>query len=489
MHLGIKLDSQSPLSLSHQLYQEIRRLIVDGTLRAGMRLPSTRELSKMLSVSRSTVSQTYEQLSNEGYVQVIAGSGTFISRELPDEQLRAAKIILPERVAAPRQYALSRYAHQVLALPEFSSEDLDLVFDFHTGILSSNDLPMAEWSRILSRVCRKAGSKELNYARHAFGLEELREALSAYLGQHRGVKCAKEQVIIVGGAQQAFDLIGRILIDEGTVIGLENPGFLAARRTFAANGAHVFPVPVDAAGLDVDYLSDNGRAIKLVHVTPGHQFPTGAVMPVSRRMRLLEWAHHNRSLIVEDDYDSEFCYVGRPSQAMQGLDDGTTVIYVGSFSKVLFPAFRLGCLVVPESLVEVFGRAKWLADRQSPAIEQMALTEFIVEGHLERHVRQMLTLYDSRRRSLLQALHLHFRDRISVFGDQAGMHVMVRLKSRLTDDEILARAKEVGVGPISTRRYYIEGGVAGEFLLAYAGLSEQVISEAVGRLARAILVG
>lgn len=487
MTLDIKLDSRSSLSLSHQLYTEIRRLIVEGRLVPGTRLPSSRELSRELSVSRSTVSQTYDQLSSEGYLQVIAGSGTFISRDLPDEQLRADRVIVPEEPQQFLEYKLSEYAQRIGRLPRFAASGHNLVFGFEDGLLAVDQLPLAEWSRVLAKCVRQAGRKELNYAPSAFGADELREVLAKYLQQQRGVRCTSDQIIIVSGAQQAFDLISRCLFDPGDMVAFEEPGFLAARRTFVANGAIAVPIPVDAAGIDVEQLWAVGDGLRAAHVTPSHQFPTGALLPVPRRMQLLEWARKSHALIIEDDYDSEYCYVGRPSPALQGLDSAGSVIYVGSFSKVLFPSFRLGCMVVPRPLVETFGRAKWLADRQSPTIEQVALAEFIREGFLERHIREMLTLYDGRRRALVQALHLHFRDRVSVLGEQAGMHILIRLKSRLSDDEIIERWHAQGVGPVSTGRYYIGNAPAGEFVMAYAGLSEQVIAEGVGRMARAIM--
>jgi GntR family transcriptional regulator/MocR family aminotransferase len=302
------------------------------------------------------------------------------------------------------------------------------------------------------------------------------------------VKCNAEQIIIVGGSQQGIDLITRLLIDRGDWIAVEEPGYLGARRAFLAQGASLFPVSVDQSGLMVSELTKNIiPPIKLVYVTPSHQFPTGAVLSLPRRLELLAWAQKTGTMIVEDDYDSEYRYGERPIPALQGLDQGGSVIYIGTFSKVLFPALRLGYLVLPQNLVYVFARAKWLADRQCSLLEQYALTDFITEGHLERHIRRMRSLYDQRRQTLVQSLFSHFGDTVTILGENAGMHLMVKIDTNLSDDEVVQRAAIAGVSIGAAYPQYLKDSPGREFILGYAELNEQQIQEGVKRLSKALI--
>jgi GntR family transcriptional regulator/MocR family aminotransferase len=293
--------------------------------------------------------------------------------------------------------------------------------------------------------------------------------------------------MIVGGSQQGLDLITRLLIDRSDWIAVENPGYLGARRAFLAQGAKLFPVSVDQSGLIVNELKAGIIPnIKLLYVTPSHQFPTGAVLSLPRRLELLAWAQKSGVMIIEDDYDSEYRYGERPIPALQGLDQGNSIIYLGTFSKVLFPALRLGYLVLPENLVHVFSRAKWLADRQCSLLEQYVLTDFITEGHLERHIRRMRSLYNQRRQTLVQSLSTHFGDRIDIMGENAGMHLMVKINTKIHDDEIVKGAALANVGIGAAYPQYLKDSPGSEFIFGYAELNEQQIQEGVRRLAEVI---
>src|SRR5207248_2018921 len=259
-------------------------------------------------------------------------------------------------------------------------------------------------------------------------------------------QCEPGQVLICSGAQRAVDLITRVLIDPGDAVAVEDPGYLGARQVFMAQGADLLPVRVDESGIVVKELHKNSTSnIKLVYVSPSHQFPTGTLLSLSRRLELLAWAGQQNAFIIEDDYDSEYRYGGRPVPALQGLDEGERVIYVGTFSKVLFPSLRLGFMVLPQSLVDPIARAKWLTDRQSPLIEQCALADFINEGHLERHIRRMRTLYAQRRQALVNAFDKYLNGRVTMLGDDAGMHLMVRFTTQLNEQELIDRAAIRGV--------------------------------------------
>jgi GntR family transcriptional regulator/MocR family aminotransferase len=330
-------------------------------------------------------------------------------------------------------------------------------------------------------------AKLLGYAAGSKGERVLREAISVYLARSRAVRCDPDQILIVNGSQQAIDLVTRILIDCGDTVALENPGYLGARRTFLAQGAKLVPVPVDDAGIIIDKLpSLLTKKVKLIYVTPSHQFPTGAVLSLSRRLELIARTAGTGALIIEDDYDSEYRYCSRPIPALQGLDENENVIYIGTFSKMLFPSLRVGYLVVPNSLSRIFERARWLADRQSPTLEQLVLADFINEGHLERHLRRMRALYDRRRQALVSALQQYFADRVTIMGENTGMHLMVKLSTGFDVDEVIERANKAGIGIVGAEIYYLKGAQPGEFVLGYANLAERKIQEGVRRLAKAL---
>src|SRR5215510_997965 len=489
MDLAITLDQRSATPLHKQLYDELRGAILSGRLKPGERVPSTRGLSQSLGVSRATVTQSYVQLLSEGYLRATTGSGTFVGCELPDELLKVRPVEKPRPAARPQaaapqearsqearpQIELSRYGASITDFVPFEPPEHEAPINFKAGRPALDEFPLQQWRRLLLKHYRAKHLTMLDYADGAQGYEPLREAIAGYLRHARAVKCDADQVVIVNGAQQALDLIVKLFIDSGDPVAIENPGYLGARRAFLAQGAKLLPAPVDESGIVVDALTTKSNSgLKLVYVTPSHQFPTGATLTLPRRLDLLAWAEKTGVMIIEDDYDSEFRFGARPIPSLQGLANGDSVIYFGTFSKVLFPALRVGYLVAPPSLARVFARAKWLADRQTPMIEQRVLADFINEGHLERHLRRMRTLYDKRRQALVRALETHFGDRVTILGENAGMSLMIRLRGRLDDDEVTRRA----------RHYYLVESRRDEFLLGYAGLSERRIQEGVRRLAK-----
>lgn len=486
MDFAINITPDAPLPLHRQVYEELRRAILLGRLTSGEKLPSTRSLAQLLGVSRATVTQGYELLLSEGYLETIVGSGTFVCPQLPDELLNTAPIeskLQPNNSPVPLSaYGESLSDKAFLRLPEQAVE-----ISFSYGRPAFDKFPIDLWRKLISRHCQLKPSV-LDYTNNSLGYQPLREAIAAYLSRSRAVNCQAEQIIIVGGSQQGLDLITRILIDRGDGIAVEEPGYLGARRAFLAQGASLFPVPVDQSGLIVSKLKTGIIPnLKLVYVTPSHQFPTGAVLSLPRRLELLAWAQKTGVMIIEDDYDSEYRYGERPIPALQGLDQGNSVIYVGTFSKVLFPALRLGYLVLPQNLVNIFARAKWLADRQCSLLEQYALTDFITEGHLERHIRKMRSLYNQRRQTLVQSLFSHFGNRAKIFGENAGMHLMVKIDTQISDDEIVQRAALSGVSIGAAYPQYLKDSPGSEFIFGYAELNEQQIQEGVRRLARVIL--
>ncbi|MGH2389613.1 MAG: PLP-dependent aminotransferase family protein, partial [Chloroflexota bacterium] len=307
-----------------------------------------------------------------------------------------------------------------------------------------------------------------------------------YLRRARAVRCTPEQVLIVNGSQQALDLLARVCLDPGDAVVLEDPGYLGARRAFAAQGARLLPVPVDASGAVVDALDRVAERAtpRLVYVTPSHQYPTGTVMSLPRRLALLRWARAKRALVLEDDYDSEFRYSGRPVEAMQGLDNSGTVVYIGTFSKVLFPSLRMGYLVLPPSLVEAVSAAKWLSDRYTATLEQQVLADFFAEGHFERHLRAMRLVYQARHDAFLEGLRRELGDLILPPEAGTGLHTLVTLRAPLPMDELTAGAERVGVGIYPAAPYYLRPPEQASLLMGYTGLSEQAIEEGLRRLGR-----
>lgn len=489
MELAITLNHSSKTPLHRQLYDELRQSILAGRLAAGVRLPSSRALAASLEVSRTTVTQSYDQLISEGYLQTAIGSGTTVCQQLPDELLRTTpvKTAVPKTPSERKPVRLSAYGESLADAAPFEPPEYEATFNFRSGRPELEDFPLRLWRRLFLRQYRTSSARMLDYADGSQGYAPLREAIKDYVSRSRAVNCEASQIVIVNGSQQALDLIARILINRGDTIALENPGYMGARRAFLAQGAKLLPVPVDESGMMVETLAAHSATKpKAVYVTPSHQFPTGAVLSLPRRLELLSWAEESDALIIEDDYDSEFRYSSRPIPALQGLAESNPVIYVGTFSKILFPALRVGYLIVPEYLTNLFVRAKWLADRQTPMLEQKVLTDFINEGHLERHLRRMRMLYDKRRQTLVRALKNQLGNRVEILGENTGMHLMVRLQTTLSDEEFVRRAREDGVNLVSANLYYLEKGRQDEFVLGYASLSERKIQEGVRRLAKII---
>jgi len=485
MDLAINLDSDAALPLHRQLYEELRRAILTGRLSRGQRLPSTRALASSLGISRSTATLSYEQLLSEGYLQTTVGSGTFVCSQLPDELIHSDPLESVQKVVS-LPVELSEYGASLAKTDISLITQPDLPFSFCYGKPALEQFPMKVWRKLLSRHCR--GTPDvLDYATDFLGHKPLREAIANYLSRCRAVQCQPDQIIITNGTQQALDLVTRLLIDPGEGIALEEPGYLGARRIFLAKGATLYPVAVDQSGLVVEKLTSYSRAnIKLIYVTPSHQFPTGAVLSLARRLELLAWTEHHGAMILEDDYDSEYRYDSRPIPALQGLDRSNCVIYMGTFSKVLFPSLRIGYLVLPQHLVPVFARAKWLSDRQLPLLEQYVLADFIAQGHLERHIRRMRNYYDRHRQALVQALKFYFGQKVTILGENAGIHLMARLETKLSDEEIRQRAAHAGVGVMSAQPHYLEAKPRGELIFGYAELNEQQIKEGIRRLAQAL---
>jgi GntR family transcriptional regulator / MocR family aminotransferase len=482
MDLAILLDKAINLPLHQQLYEELRQAILTSRLLPGQRLPSTRVLAQSLAISRGTVKLSYEQLLNEGYLETANGSGTFVCQQISDQALQA----LPSQSRCSGTLTvsgLSKYAQNFVnrELPKQPSSRPEI--DFCYWQPAFDHFPLNIWRQITTRHLHDFDL--LDYSPDFLGYKPLREAIAHHLARSRAVRCNAEQVIIVNGAQQALDLIARLFIDPGDCIAMEEPGYLSARRVFQSQGAQILPITVDSSGLMIEQLQATAnQTIKFVYVTPSHQFPTGAILSLPRRLEFLAWAQKTGTMIVEDDYDSEYRYGERPIPALQGLDQSDSVIYIGTFSKVLFPALRIGYLVVPPGLVKFFDQAKRLADRHLPLLEQSVLADFINQGYLERHLRRMRHLYNQRRQALVKSLKSRLKEHVTIVGDAAGIHLMAQLHTDMSDQEIMVRAAQMEVGLTSAKLFYLSSSKGGQFLFGYANLDQEKIDTGVGRLAQ-----
>lgn len=488
-------------SLYQWLYTGLREAILSKQIVAGAQLPSTRSLAEQLKVSRTTIVNAYEQLLAEGYITGKTGAGTFVASTLPDEAFKVEKAVSPKLkkskiapVAITRRDELSAYGKRLIAsnavqsMRQLSGSRLAVqrrpAFEYGTPALDL--FPFDVWARLTARHWRYPKRDLLDYGSSA-GYRPLREAVAAYLKSARAVNCSPDQVIIVSGAQQALDLTTRVLLNPGDAVWTENPCYQGARNAFAAAGAQLVGVPVDSEGFALNRAIESGAPpAKLVSVTPSHQFPLGVTMSLTRRLELLEWAQKSKAWIVEDDYDSEYRYNGRPLAALQGLDRAGRVIYVGTFSKTIFPALRLGCMVVPPDLVEIFITARALTDLQSAAIDQAVLTDFFAENHFARHVRKMRALYRERQEILVAEADKTLKGLLDVAPSDAGMHLVGRLPIGVCDKKASRRAAEHGIEVAPLSSYFLDNVCSSGLLLGYAHVNENEIKTGVRHLAAAL---
>lgn len=460
--------------LSRQVYLWIRQAIVERTLQPGEALPSTRELAEENSISRTVVVQAYDQLIAEGFITGRHGSGTYVSEHMHPVPSHAPRRSMPVR--------LSRYGTVAASLEHRGLTPIRvpprLRYDFAYGRCSLEAFPLAAWRRILIRRVRTAPLRSFDYG-SAAGDPALREAIAGHLRRSRAIHCDVSQIIIVNGSQQALDFAIRLLLNPGDKIAVEDPQYHGMRQVLLAARLRVHPVPVDSEGIDLGRMP---RQARLVFVTPSHQFPTGAVLPLQRRLALLEWARQANALIVEDDYDGEFRYEGEPLEPLQSLDRDGRVLYLGTFSRTIFPALRIGYIVAPPPLVPAFIAAKWFADRHTAVLEQETLAEFIASGAYERHLRRTRRANAVRRDALLSSIERYMGDRVTVTGSRSGTHIVLWPKAKVAEEAIIARAAGVGVGIYGIAGYYLRQPSSPGFLLGYANLTVAQIREGIRRL-------
>jgi GntR family transcriptional regulator / MocR family aminotransferase len=468
-------------SLYRWLYGELRSAILDGRLRPGARLPATRDLAAAYDLSRATIVTAFDQLKSEGYVEGKSGSGTYVSQVLPEHRLDVRGPHQETRLPH-RRIALSSYARR---LQPFRGTAARPIRAFRANQPALDLFPTTLWAQVASRRLRRVSAKLLAGG-EALGYRPLREAVAAYLNSSRGVKCVADQVLILSGAQEALDRTARILLNPGESVWMEEPGYPGAGVVFRALGARIRRVPIDGEGLALETGRKRWTAPRLVYVTPGHQFPQGVTMSLRRRLALLEWARHAGTLIFEDDYDSEYRYSGRPIPAMQGLDRSGVVIFAGSFSAVLFPALRLGYLVVPAEMVDVFAAAESVSTHHPPLLEQAVLCDFITEGHFARHIRRMREIYAERLSVLLDCAKERLSGELEISSVEAGLQTVGWLRGGLRARRVaeLAAERNVEVVPLDV---YASGRSRRQgLILGFAAVDPRELRRGVEELARVL---
>ncbi|AZP13944.1 MocR-like pyridoxine biosynthesis transcription factor PdxR [Undibacterium parvum] len=476
------LDKASGTPRNRQLYRLMRQAILDRVLPADTRLPSSRDLATELAISRNTVLYAYEQLLAEGYVEARAGSGTYVADTVPDTV--HLPTVATRRVAAIHETAhLSQRGHRLVAQAGAATQQWGA---FVPGVPDVTQFPHKIWNTLQSKVWRKPPIAALTYG-HGGGYQPLREVVAEYLKVSRSVDCEAGQVVITNGIHQSIDLCLRLLSDPGDVAWVEDPCYWGARNLLSASGVTIRPIKVDAEGI-CPSEADLAAVPRFIFVTPSHQYPLGMVMSLARRRSLLDYARRHGCWIIEDDYDSEFRYSGRPLASLQGMDSGERVLYMGTFSKTMFPGLRLGYLVLPQALSKPFVTGMEELHRSGQAPLQATMAEFMTQGHFNSHIRRMRLMYGARLEILQQEIDSHFEGtEVQAVGSDAGLHLALRLPARC-DDKLIARLaleRGVAVRPLSSYYHDASQGDSG-LVLGYACVDDANIAPAFEILAKQI---
>ncbi|TDP74451.1 PLP-dependent aminotransferase family protein [Roseateles toxinivorans] len=471
---GLQLDRS--LGLSEQIHAQLKARILQGRLAASLRLPTTRELAQALGVSRNTVVRAYEQLLSEACIESRPGAGTFVA------PVQSKPSVIPGSVATPRGPDTALWSRLEAWLPNPSHGGP--VRAFRHGVPAMDLFPFEVWSRLQARFWRHHQQQSLGYSDPA-GDARLRELIATYLNSSRGLQCEASQVLVTTGSQQAISLCGLALLRPGDRVAVETPGYRAAAAALGLAGAELIGVPVDAQGLRVQALHSLG-AFRLAYVTPSHQFPSGAVMSLQRRLDLLAWAQAQNAYVLEDDYDGEYRYSGAPLQPLASLDTQARVLYIGTFSKLMFPGLRLGYLVAPKAWLPVLAKLRSALDRHAPIADQVVMADFMAEGHFGQHVRRMRRVSRARRDALHGAWQRHLGARLPLPVTEAGLHACLPLDSLALEQSLAdsALAHGVEVGRLSQIGANTAAPVRPGLMLGFAGVSPEAIAAAVATLAR-----
>ncbi len=485
---SLVLNSEIDKPLFRQLEEQLRDAIWSERLKAGERLPSTRGLATELEVGRNTVINAYEQLVVEGFIVTEKGSGTRVADNFPEHKPKRRKPLqssspdaVPDSVISEgvASYTFSDAYESAKAISfAVPLKDGDAARPFRAHTPACRDFPKALWAQLTNRRLKHMSWSWLDKS-NSCGYEPLREAISGYLGASRGISTDSDEVFVVAGVQQGVELLAKLLINPGDVVVFEEPGYTPAAIAFEMAGAQVVSIPVDNEGLDVDVLNATVREAKLVYVTPASHFPLGKTMSQCRRKALLNWANKVNALIIEDDYNGEYQYRGRPLATLFSMAEQGRVIYFGSFSKLLFPALRLGYMVVSPDMMTPLATLRWLVDRHSPPLEQAVLADFINDGHFARHLRRMRTLYVERQKALVQQAEIHLNEIMSVPPLDSGMHLIGWLNQDVEESDVLAAAGKSDLEIMPTSGFCLKPNRQPSVILGYASFTPKEIEAAV----------
>ncbi|MEM7461539.1 MAG: PLP-dependent aminotransferase family protein [Pseudomonadota bacterium] len=476
---SIRINRDSDRKISVQLYIGLRDVILSGGVHGGERMPASRTLATELGVSRTTVVEALDRLISEGLLESRVGAGTFVSMDLA----KVAQKKRPLKKSGQHSATPTFSGASLRASKHFASRDRlpSRTQAFITGLPALDEFPMAQWARLSARHWRIERDASLSYG-ETFGLPRLRSAICAHLNASRGIQCDPEQVLIVGGAQQAFSLIGDLLLEQGDKVWFENPGAIGARNAFISRGASLVPVSIDEQGLSVSDGMAKSPVFKLVFVTPSHQQPLGRVMSFARRLDLLSAAENSNALIVEDDYDGDFFYGNQPQPTLKSIDTSDRVIYVGTFSKSLFPSLRLGFILLPQSLVEMTKIIAESALSGVPTATQSIVADFMDEGHFATHIRSMRALYKQRHNALLDASRA-ISSHIDILPASSGFHTIGLFRQPCDEMEFvnLASQKAIILAPIT--KYCLSPVALNGFVIGYGATNKTEINKGVGMIA------
>lgn len=462
----ISINRNSETTLIKQIYQDIKNQIITGSLKPHQKLPSTRMLAKELNLSRNVILEAYDQLIAEGYIDAVESSGTYVADGIMLEQFKSSNIIKRKSIYGLRHEPKKDY------------------IDFRTGVPSLSLFPKETWADIYKKICHDISYVQLDY-HEPRGCYDLRYELAHYLRRVRGVKCQPDQILITTGAAQAFTMLGRLFNSFNNCVLVEDPLSHGIIASLEKTNMQLHTIPTDDKGMITDLLP-NDLNPSLIFTTPSHQYPTGSVLPIKRRVDLIRYARKKVAYIVEDDYDSEFRYEGYPIESMQSLDP-EKVIYVGTFSKILCPALRIGYMILPEDLIEETMKIKYTEDLHSPVLEQLSLARFIRDGYLDKHIKKSKKLYQQRKQYVIKMLQEAFGERIEVFGNTSGIHLVVRFLDVIFDEMLFVKFDAEGVSiPYVEDHAIVKGLHNNEIMIGYGNLTEEEIKQGINRMKRVL---
>ena len=475
----LEIDRSSRLPIYRQIEDFLRQMILTGKVLPNQKLPSTRELAADLGVSRITIKSVYEQLISEGYIRARTGAGTFVS-----EDLDAETPILPALDSSDKVIGSNRLSSAAVRIGQSqASIRYGSIMPFRPGVPALDKFPLKRWKRCFTHTMIERNQSHLSYG-DPIGLKELRTSIASHLIDSRAMHVEPSQIIITSGAQQAFVLVCYVLLNSSDTVWYENPGHIAGREVMKIVGADVKPVPIDKEGLNLDYAIQKYPTPKVIFTTPSHQQPLGITMSISRRLGLIKYASANNLWIIEDDYDSEFRYRGRPLPALSALDKSGRVLYVGTFSKSMFSAIRLGYIVVPQWLVDPFAKARNIIGQNSSPITELALSRFMEEGSFSEHIRKMRRIYRDRKDTLLDALENYCADTLSPQKTDAGMHIIADLKAGLDDLIVHQKLLNSGIDSLPLSIYYEGKSNENALVLGFSAVPKKTITELVCKMSK-----